>query len=510
MTPTLHRLRWIAVPAILALAAVLRLWALDRPDSLVFDELYYVRDAVSQLAHGYPTAWPDDDPAFGGERARAFLDAPAAIAHPPLGKWLIGLGILLFGPDSGWGWRFSAAVAGVATVGVTMRLGWVLSRSMWVACIAGLLLALDGVHVVLSRVSLLDGFLTMFVALGALCTAHDWLSTARSPGRILWRRPWLVAAALAFGAAAAVKWSGLYPLAAFLVLLTIGDLFRRLGLARSIRGEDRATLHRLSARTAVARTAVQAGVTAAIALPIAFAAYLSSWVGWIVTPGGQNRQPGTPWWASLWQWHVDSLAWHSTLSAPHPYQSSPWTWPLALRPTAMYSERWDGYFATISPLPNPVVTWLGVAALLLLSWVVLRNVLLAARARIAAPLRSRNVEISAFVVTGYLSGWLPWVLTFSRPAVFQFYAVVMTPFAALGLALVLASFASLPRTGGVIRDAGIQLSTSPEAVQGRRISVALVLGAALLMAVLFWPLWIGMPVAGWFSQLHLWLPGWAA
>ena len=36
MTPTLHRLRWIAVPAILALAAVLRLWALDRPDSLVF------------------------------------------------------------------------------------------------------------------------------------------------------------------------------------------------------------------------------------------------------------------------------------------------------------------------------------------------------------------------------------------------------------------------------------------------------------------------------------------
>ena len=38
MTPTLHRLRWIAVPAILARAAVLRLWALDRPDSLVFDE----------------------------------------------------------------------------------------------------------------------------------------------------------------------------------------------------------------------------------------------------------------------------------------------------------------------------------------------------------------------------------------------------------------------------------------------------------------------------------------
>ena len=45
----LQRLRWIAPGAILALAALLRLWALGRPDSLVFDELYYVRDAVTQL-----------------------------------------------------------------------------------------------------------------------------------------------------------------------------------------------------------------------------------------------------------------------------------------------------------------------------------------------------------------------------------------------------------------------------------------------------------------------------
>ena len=115
-----------------------------------------------------------------------------------------------------------------------MRIGYLVGRSMWVACFAGLLLALDGVHIVLSRVSLLDGFLTMFVALGALCVVHDWRATARGSGGVLWRRPWLVAAAIAFGAAAAVKWSGLYPLAAFLVLLTIGDLLRRLGRALSL------------------------------------------------------------------------------------------------------------------------------------------------------------------------------------------------------------------------------------------------------------------------------------
>lgn len=349
----LLRFERIGPLAILALAALLRLWALGRPDSLVFDELYYVRDAVSQLAHGYPTLWPDSDPAFGGERARSFLDQSASIAHPPLGKWLIALGILLFGPDSGWGWRFSVAIAGIATVGVTMRIGFLLSRSTWVACLAGLLLALDGVHIVLSRVALLDAFLTFFVALGALYVVHDWLATKRvRTSQVLWRRPWLVAAGAAFGAATAIKWSGLYPVAAFLLLLTVGDLLRRVsGRAFS------APAHRAAPKLRALWGALSQAVdTASIALPAAFVVYLASWIPWILSPGGQNRQAGVPWWQSLWQWHVDAFAWHSTLAAPHPYQASPLGWPLGLRPTAMFYERFDGYVSAITPLPNPLVT----------------------------------------------------------------------------------------------------------------------------------------------------------
>lgn len=519
----MQRLRWIAPLAVLALAALLRFWALSRPDSLVFDELYYVRDAVSQLAHGFPTTWPDDDPAFGGERALAFSGHPSAIAHPPLGKWLIGIGVLLFGPDSGFGWRFSAAFAGVATVGVTMRLGWILSRSMWVACFAGLVLAIDGVHIVLSRVSLLDGFLTLFVALGALFLARDWRATSTASAisatpavsataavsavsaRILWRRPWLTAAGVAFGAAAAVKWSGLYPLAAFLVLLTLGDLVRRLSASRASGVED----HETRRTRPVVRAFAQAATTAVIVLPVAALTYLSSWLGWIVNPGGQNRHDGEPWWESLWQWHIDAYAWHSTLSAPHPYQANPLSWPLDLRPTAMFSERWSDSVAVISPLPNPLVTWASVGALLLLAWVVGRAAYRSLRAHSYAPLRTRAVLVSAFVLTGYLSGWLPWVFTLSRSAVYQFYAVVMTPFAALALALVLASFAASTRSAWLMRGAGLHFSDDPGALQGRRIATTLVLGTALILSLLFWPLWIGMPVLDWFYRLHLWLPGWA-
>src|SRR5699024_7631424 len=130
----------------------------NQPATLVFDELYYVRDAITQLTHGFPTVWPDDDP---GMNAPYSHEADFAV-HPPLGKWLIGLGVVAFGADTGWGWRSAVAVFGVATVGITMRLGWLMSRNVIVALVAGLLLAIDGVHVVLTRVSLLDGFLTFF------------------------------------------------------------------------------------------------------------------------------------------------------------------------------------------------------------------------------------------------------------------------------------------------------------------------------------------------------------
>ncbi|WP_031289861.1 phospholipid carrier-dependent glycosyltransferase [Leucobacter sp. UCD-THU] len=516
-------LRWVAPALVLGIAAVLRFWALDRPGVLVFDELYYVRDAISQLAHGFPTAWPDDEPSMAGARATAFGDAPSNAVHPPLGKWLIGLGILVFGPDSGWGWRSAVALAGVATVAVVMRLGWLLSRSLVIACTAGLLLAIDGVHVVLTRVALLDGFLTLFVALGALFVWRDaeWVSLrsqdrpvgtgrngltagSRADARpILVWRPWLVAAGLAFGAAAAVKWSGLYPLAFFLVFVAVRDLLARL---------------RRREHAGVRRSAAQAAVTAVLALPAAALAYLASWTGWILTPGGWGRTPGTPWPAAFVEYHAEMLSWHSTLTAPHPYQSPPLSWPLALVPTAMYEVRWSEgcswseCVSGISPLPNPLVTWGGAAALVGLVWLLVRQLVRSRGGFGIGPggaARSPLLLRGAFVLTGYLSGWLPWVLTFSRSAVFQFYAVVLTPFSALALGLVLGMLCGIPLRSRDGARFEAPFDPEPAALLGRRLAVALFVVVAGVLAVFFFPVWSGMPVADWFWQLHLWLPGWS-
>ena len=516
------------------IAAALRFWALGRPGVLVFDELYYVRDAISQLAHGFPTTWPDDEPDMSGSRALGFTDEPSNAVHPPLGKWLIGLGVLAFGPGNGWGWRSAVALAGVLTVAVTMRLGWRITRSLTVACAAGLLLAVDGVHVVLTRVGLLDGFLALAVAIGALCIWHDleWVgaraaapdpaaSSPAPPSRVpvLWRRPWLLAAAVAFGAAASIKWSGLYPLAAFLIFITVRDLILRL---------------RARERHAVPRAGLQAVIAGAIALPAALLVYVISWAGWILTPGGWNRTDGEGWWPALLRYHAQMLDWHGSLSAPHPYAAHPLTWPLALRPTGMYETHWgpdegcpwSACAAAVSPLPNPLVTWGGVIALVALLCVII------ARARRGPdPL----VTAGAFIIVGYLSGWLPWVLTVSRSAVFQFYAVVLTPFSALALATALALLCRVrlrprlgPLRGGAAPAASAEPAEgvadapspalqnefagpgrgSPETLLGVRIAVAVFLVACVALAGWFFPTWSGTPTPEWFWRAHLWLPGW--
>ena len=157
------RWHWIVPLLVTALAAVVRFTALSHPDQLIFDETYYPKDAYSLLESGYERRWAEDvDDAFARGEARP-LEDPAYVVHPPLGKWLIGLGMLAFGPDNGWGWRFGAAVAGTLSVLLVTLVAQHLFRSVALGAVAGLLLAAEGHHIVMSRIGLLDMFLSFFV-----------------------------------------------------------------------------------------------------------------------------------------------------------------------------------------------------------------------------------------------------------------------------------------------------------------------------------------------------------
>ena len=198
----------IAVPALVtAVAGILRFWNLGHPHELVFDETYYVKDAWSQWNLGFAAKWPDEaDSRFAAGETDIFLDEGSYVVHPPLGKFLIGAGMALFGADSSVGWRFATALFGTLAVLLLYVVALTLTRSIGVATAAAGLMAIDGLAIVLSRVALLDTFVMFFTLLAFWFVLLDrrWLHEREWPrrlatgrwssesrwGPVFWARPW--------------------------------------------------------------------------------------------------------------------------------------------------------------------------------------------------------------------------------------------------------------------------------------------------------------------------------
>ena len=505
-TPTRQKLWYWGGPlAVTAIGAGLRLWDLGQPHSLIFDETFYVKDAWSLWNNGYETTWPaETDPRFAAGETNIFTTDGSYVVHPPLGKWLIALGMAAFGAHNAFGWRVSVAVAGILMVLLIALIARRLTGSPLLAVIAGGLLALDGHAIVLSRVSLLDNFVALFVlaGFGLMLIDREWsrrrlsdILTARRAlgqkpdwGPTLWWRPWLVAAGLAFGLAISVKWSGIYFLAAFGVYVIVMDALdrRREGLPFWL----------------TASVMKQAPAALIAMLPIAFVTYVLSWTGWILTAGGYGRHTITPtnglawsgpfawipdWAQNLWLYHQSAYAFHTGLTVSHPYQANPLTWLFMIRPTSMFYEgsvngengcTFDSCSSAITALANPLIWWAGTAAIAYLIY------------RFA---RWREWRVG-FILMGMVAGYLPWLMYMNR-TVFQFYGIIYEPYMILALTL----------TIGIIL--GKRTDATWHRLSGIRV-VAIYLIFVILMSAFFFPIWSGMQIPYWFWQAHMWLPSW--
>lgn len=435
------------------LAFALRVVNLGSPRYLVFDETYYAKDAYSLLKFGYERDWPDAAQANASITAGTpdvMKEGPAFIVHPPLGKWLIGLGEQLFGMNS-LGWRFSACVFGALLVMVTIRLARRVSRSTTVGAIAGLLLTFDGLAFTMSRIALLDGFQAFFVVAGvsALVADRDWFRnrladhlTAAGASDLggglgplaLWR-PWRWVAGLMFGCAVATKWNSVYVLAAFGILSVVWDVG-----ARRLAGADfRSWLALLTD-----------GIPAFIAVVLtSCATYAASWAGWFLTSGGwdrdwASRNPDSPLVKAFgpdiasWLWyHKEIYEFHTGSfinQATHPYNAHPAGWLLMLRPIGIDAVNDikpgddgcagpENCIRVISGMGTPILWWLAAVALVVAAvwWLAGRDW------RFGVP------------VLGVASTWLPWLVStlWSTRPLFFFYAIITVPFTVIGLAMVL-------------------------------------------------------------------------
>lgn len=465
---TLERLRvppltdrltgWLVTLAVTAIAFALRVVHLGRPNALIFDETYYAKDAYSLLRFGYERSWPDDanTKIIAGD-PDVMNNAASFIVHPQLGKWLIAAGEHVFGMTS-VGWRVGPLIVGTLLVLVLTRLVRRVSRSTLIGGLAGLLLALDGLAYVMSRVALLDIFLAFFLVAAVACLAadrdwfrnrladhlerHDLTDLGGRFGPALVVRPWRIAAGLCFGLALGSKWNALYVLAAFALLSLAWDVG-----ARRLAG----------AGTRAYWGVLRDGVPAFVSLVLLSAVvYVSTWISWLVSTGGYDRDWGSQhpeaWTtrflgaplASLIQYHRDIWGFHTgdyINNATHSYDAKPIGWLLIVRPLSMHYQGdipagtggcsgADTCVSAVLAIGTPALWWGGVIALVaaVILWVGARDW------RFGIP------------VVGVLSVWLPWFSYDTRP-VFYFYAIALIPFTVMAVALCLGRLIGDARAG---------------------------------------------------------------
>lgn len=395
-------------------------------NSTYFDEIYHGRTAYEHL-HGMPVY---------------------ETTHPPLGKVFIMLGIALFGM-TGFGWRISGALFGVALVPVLYLFVRRLTRSRFGAGVAALLCALDGMRFVQSRISTIDIYGTFFILLAAYFMVW-YCQSVLEKGVNRSILP-MALAGIAFGLGAASKWTGIYA-GAGLAVIYFAVLWQRWKQKQP--GFKRELV-----------IALAGGVGFFVLLPLCIyiAAYFPYW--W--REGGFSL-------SEWWQCQQTMLSYHSHLAATHPYESRWYSWPFAARPVWYYLGGGlpEGMRATISGMGNPLVWWISTLCIGMVFW---------------RQLSGRQSSAGGAVMVFYLAQLLPWVLIARSTFMYHYFPSLMFALAAIGLV-----FAQWERKNS----------------KAARRTALVVIVLAFVVFVLFYPVFSGIPVSsGWIQGLR-WLKSW--
>nr|WP_242516902.1 phospholipid carrier-dependent glycosyltransferase [Corynebacterium mendelii] len=427
------------------------------------------------------------------------------VVHPPLGKQLIAYSELIFGYTP-LGWRGACAVAGSLTIVLIMLIARRLTGSTAGMVIAGVIATCDGVLLVGSRFGMLDIFLVVAVTAAVYFLLVDRddvnqrLQEAQMAGILdcygpggprLGVRWWRLAAGVCLGLALSVKWSGLYYMAVFGIVIVAAD-----AAARARHGIDRPLVG------AVIKDGF-ASFAALVIVPVLL--YFWSFRAWFAQETSVYRHsfstgkiPEDSWLrmlpeglASFIDYHSDVLKFHGSITSSsghsHPWDSKPWAWLASVRPV-LYSSHTDIDCGTekcrtmIYLFGTPAIWWVTVPVVLWAIW----SVIIRHDNRFLIPL------------AGFAASFLPWLIVYDRQMYF-FYAEPMVPFTILMITLVCLQVlaADTPRPG-----AGARQLTVP------RVAVIAYLSLVVWMFVYFAPILYGIQITDTHYNWLMWMPSW--
>ena len=183
----------IILTGILVFAFATRVFDLNSPPTMYFDEVYHAFTAkvlMSPEAYKAWEWWNTPPEGFAYEWT-----------HPPLAKLGMVVGMVFFGENS-FGWRIPGALLGVGSVFLVYLLGKQIFDDEAIGLLSAGVFSLDGLPLVLSRIGMNDSYILFF----ALLSIYLFMKNKN-----FW-------SSVAFGLALASKWSALWALPILFVL----------------------------------------------------------------------------------------------------------------------------------------------------------------------------------------------------------------------------------------------------------------------------------------------------
>ena len=476
---------WLWIVVVAGISASLRFWQLGQYKALVFDEVYFVNYAQAYRQGLAPTD-----------------------AHPPLGKYIIAVGIQL---------------------GDWLRSSAVLERERYSA---GAALPSPFSY---RQANALMGSLVPLIAMGTACAMSALSLQARQTRRDCDRKEALQLWTFAILCGLFIAIDGLFITESRYALLNVyvvcfGMLSHWLWLKASLsigqRPLDETQLRKQHRKRILFYAASGVFLGGAIAVKwngLGYLLSLAGWEAWCIFYGPSNRQSDISirrrlrnlaflilmatitysllWWPhlhvtqeSLFSVHAKLFGFHQQLGADGHSACSKWySWPLLIRPiTYWYSQSASASY-TVSNLGNPALWLLSSSTVLLLA---IRYFLQAKRFLFAklksrpTPLLSVNppsAVIVPYLLIGYFCNWLPWILVQRCTFNYLYMPAALFSFMALAWLLSLWLWSSNRKT---------------------RFTAWLMLGL-IAIAFLFWlPLMLGLPLSSQNLKMRWLLKSW--
>lgn len=319
--------------------------------------------------------------------------APYEISHPPLGKLIISVGIKLFGMNP-FGWRVAGNVFGIMMLPLMYIFAKRLFRNSFCALMSTLFLAFDFMHFTQTRIATLDSFAVFFIMLMYYLMYIYYDSTV---DELPYKKSLILLGlcGFVFGLGVATKWIAVYAGLGLAVLFAVSVVKRHKS------GESPLKI--------CLWCVLFFGL-----VPLVI--YFVSYIPYFMTDGDSSAIK------TFWDNQVFMLTYHGGLEGVHDFQSKWYTWPLMTRPVWYFGSKelaYDNLCSSIVAFGNPVVWWGGSICMLYLI------------------LKRRKHSGECFVIIGFLSQYLPWILIGRYTFIYHFFASV--PFIILALVYVIKS-----------------------------------------------------------------------